>query len=57
MEGIPPRRWRKNAGRLGIDETIRPIICSTMLKGTVLSAWIGRKGSRREKWSRVLELG
>lgn len=30
-EGAPPRRWLTNAGRLGIEDTISPIMCSTRL--------------------------
>lgn len=31
VEGVRPRRWLTNAGRLGIEDTISPIMCSTRL--------------------------
>lgn len=39
VEGVPPQRCLTNAGRLGMEETIRPIVCSVRLLKANVSVW------------------
>ena len=44
------------AGRVGIEETIRPIMCSTTLSWAILSAWVECERGRRGQWFGLLQL-